>query len=251
MLVVPSFVACAGPPPPECPASGSVPAPAPAPAPAAVGSSEPAFELAAVTVAGAVEFFAKRTGQRIEIDRRALPAAECTRITLKVGGAYTPEHVLDAIEASLSGSGLTLSRGAGVHVIAGAGKHAPRVECQIDREKLAAWILAGVRRVDDETFEISRSSLDLFLDRFFDFYPSPSAAPAGKKGLVITEHNGFEIMTGIGARPGDLIVAVQGQPIGWNANVSAILEAASTANPVVVDIERGGQKRKLSYRVVP
>jgi hypothetical protein len=219
---------------------------------AAENATNVPFEVQNVTVAGAAELFTKRTGQTIAIDKRVLPAATCLRMTLKVGGAYAPAHVLDAFDASLAGSGLVLRRGGNAHTIVSEGNEsAPRGDCSIDHPKLATWILEGVRRVDDSNYDIKRASLDLFLDRFFDFYPSTGQTIPGKPGIPIDDRRDFEIMAGIGAKSGDLIVAVQGEPITYSANVSKIIELARSAPVVVVDLERAGRKMKLSYRIVP
>ena len=55
----------------------------------------------------------------------------------------------------------------------------------------------------------------------------------------------------MGAKKGDLVVAIQGEPLGWRADVSAISSKVESADTVTIDIVRAGKPMKLTLKVVP
>lgn len=233
-------------------------APAPA-APTAATAESPnatsdvSFEIADAPLVGAAELIQKRMNERIEIDVLAMPTATCTRVNVKLRGRAKIGEVLDALEASLGGTGLKLVRGRGSHQIVRAGEPSTHrsSDCTIREEAYHQWVIAGIKKLDPTTVEIKRAHLKLWSEEFFRFYPSTEDPPRGKTGFILTDRHNFETPAAVGAQKGDLVVAIQGEPLGWRADVSAISRKVASADTITIDIVRGGKPLKLTLKVVP
>jgi hypothetical protein len=228
--------------------------PAPPQAACAPAPSAPAIELSNVSVVGAIELINKRTTERITIEILAMPVATCEMVSVKVGAGARGTDVLDALEASISGSGLELRRGEGAHRLVSSGPkerwNPGGTGCSVPSAAFHKWVLAGVKKIDDTTVEIKRDHLRLWAEHFFAFYPSEVPDP-GIRGIVIDDRRDFETPAGVGVRSGDRILSIADVPINWSTKADAVRKKVLEVDAIKVALERNGNPVTLTLKVVP
>ena len=70
-------------------------------------------------------------------------------------------------------------------------------------------------------------------------------------GFAIVRFDADADLARVGLRPGDVLLAVGGSPVATPDQAQRAFESLRTAPRVVLDVERGGQKRQLVTPILP
>ena len=113
--------------------------------------------------------------------------------------------------------------------------------------------MEGITRVNDNDVEIKRTFLtekindpNILFDAHAVAFKDASGAIKGFKVLSIKPGSVYE---SLGIMPEDTIVGVNGEPMNSIAKAQELYAAAGTADEISIDIQRGGQTIKKTFRV--
>ena len=117
----------------------------------------------------------------------------------------------------------------------------------------AASLKAGIRKINENQFEVSRKTLDDVVKNPAKFRDGTRPIPNYKGGKV----NGFKLVNmkpgsiyyDLGIRPGDVITAVNGKPLDSPNRALELYQKLGSLNNVSLEVERNGQKRQLSFNI--
>lgn len=126
----------------------------------------------------------------------------------------------------------------------------------LDDEAARARILAGIRRVKDERYEVTREALDLMLDDLDrvtgrgEFKVTPAERAGQVVGLRIFGVSPGQPMAALGFLNGDVVRQVAGKPMTSPDQALEAYASIRKATSVNVEIERKGKTQTVTYQLV-
>lgn len=244
---------------PPAPAANEAPAPAPA---ASEGSAAPELQ---VTLSAAhtplrqiAAMLSEQLGQSVVIGSRVEPVADCLRLSILNAGPEPASRVVDQIRRGLAQSGVALEVDAAelrFVAVEGSEPSCPRPsEPEPSDEPAAPQIVVdGIHEVSSTEWTVRRSAVEAMhgpeVARLLRVIPHEEGGEVvGLKVYGVRRSSSFGLL---GIQNGDLVRSINGRPLG---NPSAAIDAYTslrTDDEFVVELERRGEPRTHTYRVIP
>src|SRR5580693_5359536 len=125
-------------------------------------------------------------------------------------------------------------------LIAGS-KAAPRMSRRVGADPRTAEAVDSVRRMVQQDPGI--------LDQVMRTVPSYDNAAGKLRGFRAYPGRNRTIFNKLGLRPGDLVTAINGQPLDDPQHSQEVFNTIQSSNTVTVTVERGGQKQDITLNV--
>lgn len=122
-----------------------------------------------------------------------------------------------------------------------AGRASPRMSRRIGADPRTIAAVENVRRMVQEDPGI--------LDQVMRAVPSYDNAAGKLRGFRAYPGRNRAIFAKLGLQPGDLVTAINGQPLDDPQHSQEVFNTIQTANTVSVTIERGGQRQDITLNI--
>jgi general secretion pathway protein C len=114
----------------------------------------------------------------------------------------------------------------------------------------AAPASAGIQRVDQNRFNVSRQQMNQQMEKP-DFLSQALMVPNAGGGFLVREIQPGSVYEQLGLRVGDVISGVNGQPVNTMQDVMKLYQefTSSGASQVRIDVRRAGKSESLQYNI--
>jgi hypothetical protein len=225
-----------------------------------------ALELKNEPVDEVLQKLATAAGKAFVIDPDAQAAAHCARITLFTGGNMPADKALELVREVLETSGFSLATSGtgGIVVRRDPDKPLPAT-CQSSpdpdpapapsgtADELAVKFAAGVRKISDTEYEISRASMDLLTGNQSMILRLARMVPQHRDGKAVGVRlfgiRAKSALSTLGLKNGDTVTSVAGHSVTSPDEALAAYSDLKNAKSFDITLERRGQVAKITYRL--